>query len=100
MIEAMLCGVPVLATACGSVPEIIDDGITGVICDDPIEMVGAARIAGKLFDRERIRAIALERWSSSRMAEDYLRLYNAAAMERALVEEVAEELPQDSAAGA
>lgn len=75
MIEAMLSGVPVLATNRGSVSEIVDDGVTGVVCDDPAEMVAAARISEKFFDRARIRAIAQERWSAARMARDYLRLY-------------------------
>ncbi len=84
MIEAMLSGVPVLATARGAVPEVIDDGVTGVICDDPMEMVGAARIADKLFHRDRIRRVAEERWSAARMADDYLRLYRAAQVQRLL----------------
>jgi glycosyltransferase involved in cell wall biosynthesis len=65
------------------VPEIIEDGITGVICDDPLEMVAAARIADKLFDRRRIRGLAAERWSARRMADDYLRLYRAAQLQQA-----------------
>src|SRR5205823_6012720 len=69
MIEAMLSGVPVLGTARGAVPEVVDDGITGVICDDATEMVAAARIADKLFDRERIRKAAVRRGSASRMAD-------------------------------
>jgi len=96
MIEALLSGVPVLANARGSVPEIIEDGVSGVLCDDPIEMVGAARIADKLFDRERIRRLAVERWSSLRMADDYLRLYRAARAQR----QAAEELGPGAAAGA
>jgi hypothetical protein len=55
----------------------VDDGITGVICDDPTEMVAAARIADKLFNRDRIRIEAVRRWSSRRMAEEYLQLYRA-----------------------
>src|SRR5205823_10668401 len=77
MIEAMLSGVPVLGAARGAVPEIVEDGVTGVICDDPTEMVAAARIADKLFDRQRIRMEAVRRWSSRRMAEEYLQLYRA-----------------------
>ena len=80
-IEAMLSGVPVLGTARGAVPEIIDDGITGVVCDDPTEMVAAARIADKLFDRGRIRTIATQRWSAGRMADEYLELYRRAQAE-------------------
>jgi len=63
------------------VPEILDDGITGVICDDPAEMVAAARIADKLFDRKRIRAGAVQRWSAARMADDYLEQYRRAQAE-------------------
>ena len=80
-IEAMLSGVPVLGTSRGAVPEILDDGITGVICDDPAEMVAAARIADKLFDRRRIRTGAIQRWSAARMADDYLEQYRRAQAE-------------------
>ena len=97
MIEAMLCGVPVLATARGAAPEVVEDGVTGVLCDDPNELVAAARIADKLFDRTRIREIAQRRWSSQRMARDYLRFYRAAQTQRLLETDVEE---QDSAAGA
>ena len=82
-----LSGVPVLGTARGAVPEVVDDGITGVICDDATEMVAAARIADKLFDRERIRKEAVRRWSASRMADDYLRLYRTAHLEESAAEE-------------
>src|SRR5437868_124833 len=81
MIEAMLSGVPVLGHARGAVPEVVDDGITGVVCDDPSEMVAAARIADKLFDRSRIRQEALRRWSAERMADEYLELYRKAQAE-------------------
>ena len=87
MIEAMLSGVPVLGAARGAVPEIVEDGITGVICDDATEMVAAARVADKLFNRERIRKLAEQRWSATRMAEDYLTVYRAAQLEPLVVEE-------------
>jgi len=77
----MLSGVPVLGTSRGAVPEILDDGITGVIADDPAEMVAAARIADKLFDRQRIRARAVQRWSAARMADEYLEQYRRAQAE-------------------
>jgi hypothetical protein len=44
-------------------------------------MVAAARISEKLFDRQRIRTQAVERWSATRMADDYLRLYRTAHLE-------------------
>jgi glycosyltransferase involved in cell wall biosynthesis len=82
MIEAMLSGVPVIALARGSTPEVVEDGVTGVLCDDPTEMVAAARISDRLFDRRKIREIALSRWSADRMARDYLRVYRGAQVER------------------
>jgi len=85
-IEAMLSGVPVLGAARGAVPEIVEDGITGVICDDATEMVAAARIADKLFNRERIRRHAIHRWCSARMADEYLRLYRAAQSDQLVAE--------------
>ena len=75
MIEAMLSGVPVIATDRGSVGEVVEDGKTGAVCGSQTEMVAAARMADKLFDRAKIRAWAQERWSAARMASDYLRLY-------------------------
>jgi glycosyltransferase involved in cell wall biosynthesis len=98
MIEAMLSGVPVLGTSRGAVPEVVDDGITGVVCDDATEMVAAARIADKLFDRKRIRQQAMERWSADRMADDYLALYRAAQAQQFVAEE--EEEKPDTAAEA
>ena len=96
MIEAMLSGVPVLALARGSAPEVIEDGVTGVLSDDPTELVAAARIADKLFDRKRIREVAEQRWSAERMARDYLRVYRQAQVRRLLETEPA----ADTAAGA
>ena len=79
MIEAQLSGVPVLALRRGSVPEVIEDGITGLVADDPTELIAGARIADKLFDRARIRQLAQRRWSADRMARDYFRLYQDTA---------------------
>jgi glycosyltransferase involved in cell wall biosynthesis len=94
MIEAMLSGVPVIASARGSAPEVVEDGVTGVLCDDPTEMVAAARLSEKLFDRARIRRLALQRWTAERMADDYLRLYRGVQAERI------DELEPGTAAGA
>jgi glycosyltransferase involved in cell wall biosynthesis len=79
MIEAMLSGVPVIGLARGSVPEVIENGVTGVCCASVTEMVGAARGAEAMFDRSRVRAAAQQRWSASRMADEYLSLYRAVA---------------------
>src|ERR1700730_9523984 len=79
MIEAMLSGVPVIGLARGSVSEVIENGVTGVCCASVSEMVGAARGAEAMFDRSRVRAAAQQRWSASRMADEYLSLYRAVA---------------------
>ena len=82
MIEAQLSGIPVLALRRGSVPEVVEDGITGLVADDASELVSGARVADKLFDRARIRELAQRRWSADRMASEYLRLYEDAAAAR------------------
>ena len=74
MIEAMACGTPVIAFRRASVPEIVDDGITGFVVDGEDE---AARAATELsrIDRARVRRIFEERFTARRMAEDYLDVY-------------------------
>jgi glycosyltransferase involved in cell wall biosynthesis len=74
MIEAMACGVPVIAFRRGSVPEVIDDGVTGFIVDSVEEAVAKARPAAGL-DRARCRRVFEERFSARRMAGDYLSVY-------------------------
>jgi glycosyltransferase involved in cell wall biosynthesis len=74
MIEAMACGTPVIAFARGSVPEIIDDGVTGFIVNDETEAVAAVERLGEL-DRRRVRTTFEERFTSQRMARDYVRCY-------------------------
>jgi glycosyltransferase involved in cell wall biosynthesis len=81
MIEAMACGTPVIAWRRGSVPEIIDDGVTGFVVDNEPEAIEAISRVGDL-DRDRIRATFERRFTSGRMAEDYLRLYRSLAAER------------------
>ncbi|MET3840525.1 glycosyltransferase family 4 protein [Bradyrhizobium sp. OAE829] len=74
MIEAMACGTPVLAFRCGSVPEIIEDGVTGCIVADVDQAVSA--IPNLLtLDRRIIRSRFEDRFSSARMAADYVRVY-------------------------
>ena len=74
MIEAMACGTPVIAFRRGSVPEIVDDGVTGFIVDGEDE---AAQAASELswIDRARVRRVFEERFTGRRMAEDYLDVY-------------------------
>jgi glycosyltransferase involved in cell wall biosynthesis len=73
-IEAMACGTPVIAYRRGSVPEIIDEGITGFIVDDENEAIAAVARIGEL-DRRRIRDTFERRFTARRMAEDYVAHY-------------------------
>ena len=74
MIEAMACGTPVVAWRCGSVLEVIDEGETGYIVNSEDEAVSAVMKLGEI-DRRRVRKIFEERFSSTVMARNYLRLY-------------------------
>jgi glycosyltransferase involved in cell wall biosynthesis len=78
MIEAMLCGTPVIAFSGGAVEEVIEEGVTGFVVRDVGEM--AARI-GELdrFDRVGCWRRACERWSAHRMVADHLHLYRELA---------------------
>jgi glycosyltransferase involved in cell wall biosynthesis len=78
MIESFACGTPVLGFDRGSVPEVIEDGVTGFIVDgagDAIERVPAL----ETLDRTRIRREFERRYTARRMAEDYLALYRSLA---------------------
>ncbi|HET7383430.1 MAG TPA: glycosyltransferase family 4 protein [Pseudolabrys sp.] len=76
MIEAMACGTPVLAFRCGSVPEIIEDGITGAIVDTMEEAIEALpRVIA--LDRKRVRQRFEQRFSATRMAKDYVGIYRS-----------------------
>ena len=74
MIEAMACGTPVLVFRCGSVPEIIDEGVTGHIVSGVEEAV-AALPALLALDRRVIRSRFEKRFSSAQMAAQYVKLY-------------------------
>jgi glycosyltransferase involved in cell wall biosynthesis len=74
MIEAIACGTPVIAYRRGSVPELIDHGVSGFIVDDEQSAVEAVRRIGAL-DRSAVRGIFERRFTAERMADDYLRLY-------------------------
>jgi len=74
MIEAMACGTPIIAFRKGSVPEVIDDGVTGFIVDSEEEAAAVTRDLRGL-DRARVRRVFEERFTSRRMAEDYLNVY-------------------------
>jgi glycosyltransferase involved in cell wall biosynthesis len=83
MIESMACGTPVIAWRCGSVPEVVDEGITGSIAQSIDEAVEAVRRVGT-FSRQRCYETFLHRFSVSRMCRDYLRLYRHLAKKQPL----------------
>ncbi len=74
MIEAMACGTPVIAWHAGSVPEVVDDGVTGSIVRTIDEAVAAVRRLDAL-DRARVRAVFERRFSVTTMSNRYLDLY-------------------------
>ena len=78
MIEAMSCGTPVIAFNRGSVPEVVEDGLTGFIVEDEAEAIGAVGGLHRL-DRATVRARFEQRFTARRMAEDYLATYDRLA---------------------
>jgi glycosyltransferase involved in cell wall biosynthesis len=80
MIEAMACGTPVIAFGSGSVPEIIDDGVTGRIVSSVEEAVPVIPEVIAM-SRRAIRERFEERFSSTRMANDYIALYRSTLRE-------------------
>ncbi len=83
MIESLACGTPVVAIRGGSVPEIIDHGVTGFVCDSLDEAIDATRRVGTL-DRRVCRRTFERRFTAARMAEEYIQLYRRLAADAAL----------------
>lgn len=75
MIEAMACGTPVIACPNGAAPEIVEDGLTGFLCDGSDDLVRAIHNAEHL-SREACREAVIERFSTARMVSDHLALYH------------------------
>jgi glycosyltransferase involved in cell wall biosynthesis len=78
LVEAMMCGTPVVATAIGAATEIIDPGVTGYCACDITRMPSLVHAALGL-DRAAVHTRAEIRFSATRMVEDYLVLYEKAA---------------------
>ncbi|MBF6570576.1 MAG: glycosyltransferase family 4 protein [Candidatus Binataceae bacterium] len=74
MIEAMACGTPVLARPCGSIPEVITPGVTGIIAGEVEEMVGAVRKIEKL-SRAACRREFERRYTAETMCDHYEQVY-------------------------
>ncbi|HTG39141.1 glycosyltransferase, partial [Sphingomonas sp.] len=74
VVEAMACGTPVIAMRRGSMPELIEDGVTGFLVDS-IEQAAAAVEHVDSIDRAACRRAVEARFSVGRMADDYIALY-------------------------
>ena len=74
MIEAMACGTPVLAFRRGSIPEVIEDGVTGKVVDSEEEAL-AALPEIMSYNRSAVRQRFEERFTTTRMAKDYVTVY-------------------------
>jgi glycosyltransferase involved in cell wall biosynthesis len=84
MIESMACGTPTIAFNCGSVPEVITRGVTGLIVDTMDEAVNAVQQAAVL-DRAACRAEFMKRFSAPKMAQQYVKLYEASVRAKSAV---------------
>ena len=78
VIEAMACGTPVVAFRRGSVPEVVDHGVSGWIVDDLDGAVEAVQNVGQLGRRE-VRRRFEQRFTAERMARDYVAIYERLA---------------------
>jgi glycosyltransferase involved in cell wall biosynthesis len=83
VIEGMAAGLPIVATRVGGVPEVVEDGVTGLLApagdaealaERVVALAGDPELRGRLGDAGRRRA--LERFSEARMQEEYRRLYD------------------------
>lgn len=75
MIEAMACGTPVIAFRSGSVPEVVEDGVSGFVVETVDQAAGVVAIAASL-DRANVRAAFENRFTIERVAHDYLQMYH------------------------
>ena len=74
VVESMVCGTPVVAYARGSMPELVEDGVTGVLVHDIASAIAGVERAVAV-DRAVCRAAAIRRFSADRMVDDYVEVY-------------------------
>jgi len=79
MIEAMACGTPVIGMKCGSVPEVVRDGVSGFVCETMQDFMSAVARIGEI-DRAGCQADAFARFSASAMADGYEAVYRQMAL--------------------
>jgi glycosyltransferase involved in cell wall biosynthesis len=84
MIEAMACGTPVVALRCGSVPEVVVDGTTGIVCSAPEELPAAIGRAADLRPAA-CRAHVTRHFDLTTMAEGYEKVYARLIADRAII---------------
>jgi glycosyltransferase involved in cell wall biosynthesis len=77
MIEALACGTPVIGWRRGSIPEIVEHGVTGFVVEDTDAAVEAVRRLGEI-DRARCRTAFEQRFRASRMVRQYVEAYERA----------------------
>src|SRR6516164_1940402 len=75
MIEAMACGTPVIGFRCGSVPEVVEDGVSGFVVET-VDQAAAAVARVPSLDRANVRAAFEHRFTIERTAHDYLEMYD------------------------
>lgn len=78
MIEAFACGTPVIAYDCGSVREVMEDGVTGYIVSDTQQAIAAAQRLARI-DRRRCREVFEQRFTAAQMARRYVEVYRGLA---------------------
>ncbi len=82
MAESLSCGTPVITLSNGAAPEIVENGVTGLVCHSELDLVDACRNIGEI-SRDVCRKSATSYFSLERMAEDYVKVYEKAIARKA-----------------
>ena len=92
MIEAMACGTPVIAYPLGSVPEVVQEGVTGFIVPDLESAVRAVERIGEI-DRRKCRGHFEQHFDAERMAQNYLKIYQRLARGESSMSTISDGVP-------